>query len=154
LLVWRRIFYAVSGVKQAPVLALIVLAVAGCASSHPTSGGTVPSTPDDTAIARVQGDGRFGIFPNSQTRAGCLIPGPGLSLGIKGTCQTRVSHEVRHSGRLVTVVTFTEYWPARKFRTHGPPTGTLQHSWRMEIRAGGRIVSGGSDGDFAPQSAI
>jgi hypothetical protein len=114
--------------------------------------GTVPSTPADMAIARVQTDGRFGIFPNSQTRIGCSIPGP-IGFGIKGTCQTRVTHEVGHSGRLVTIVTFTEYWPARKFRTHGPPTGTLQHSWRMEIRAGGRMVPGHSDGAFPPQSA-
>ena len=144
--------------KHALVLALIALAAAGCGSSHqtvnPPMPGTVPSTPADTSIARVQADGRFGIFPNSQTRTGCVIPGPGISYGIKGTCQTRVSHEVRSSGRPVTIVTFTEYWPARKFRTHGPPTGTLQHSWRMEIRPAGRLVSGGSDGNFPPQSAF
>jgi hypothetical protein len=116
--------------------------------------GTVSSTPADTAIARVRADvGQgFAIFPNSPTRAGCMMPGPGISLGIKGTCQTQVSHTTR-SGRSVTVVTFTEFWPARRFRTHGPPTGVLRHSWRIEIRANGRIVSGGSDGAFPPQSA-
>ena len=116
--------------------------------------GTVPSTPADVAIARIQADtgGAFRIFPNSQTRTGCLIPGS-VALQIKGTCQTRVSHEARH-GRSVTIVTFTEFWPARKFRTpHGPTTGTLQHSWRYEIRANGRIVSGRGDGNFPPQSA-
>jgi hypothetical protein len=115
--------------------------------------GTVPSTPGDTAIARIQANEGFGIFPNSQTRIGCSIPGQ-AGLGIKGTCETRVSHEDR-SGRSVTIVTFTEYWPARKFRTpHAPRTGMLRHSWRFEIRANGRIVSGGSDGNFPPQSAV
>ena len=118
--------------------------------------GTVPSTPADTAIARIQSDAGegsiFRIFPNGQTRIGCLIPGA-VALRIKGTCQTRVSHEVR-SGRSVTIVTFTEFWPAREFRTHGAPIGTLQHSWRFEIRANGRIVSGGSDGNFPPQAAL
>jgi hypothetical protein len=116
--------------------------------------GTVPSTPADEAIARIQADVGPGlaIFPNAQTRTGCLIPGPGISRGIKGTCQTRVGHTTR-SGRSITIVTFTELWPARKFRTHGPPTGMLHHSWSYEIRANGRIVSGGSDGDFPPQAA-
>jgi hypothetical protein len=146
-----------SRVKQAPVLALIALAVAGCGSGHqkvnPPMPGTVPSTPADIAIARVQADAGpgFAMFPNGATRTGCLIPGA-VALRIKGTCQTRVSHEVR-SGRSVTVVTFTESWPARKFRTHGPPIGTLHHSWRYEIRANGRIVSGGGDGAFPPQAS-
>lgn len=112
--------------------------------------GTVPSTPGDIAIARIQkNEQAFGIFPNSQTRSGCVIPGPGISLGIKGTCQTQVSH----SAHAVTEVTFTEFWPARKFRTHGPPRGTLHHSWTFEIRANGRIVSGGSEGNLPPQAA-
>lgn len=112
--------------------------------------GTVPSTPADLAIARIQshaGQG-FRIFPNAQIRTGCLIPGPGISPGIKGTCQTRVGRAGRS-----TTVTFIEFWPARKFRTGGPPSGTLHHAWRFEIRADGRIVSGGSHGDFPPQAA-
>jgi hypothetical protein len=113
--------------------------------------GTVPSTPADKAIARVLADGGqgFRIFPNAEMRAGCLLPGPGIGRGIKGTCQTRVGHRGR-----TTIVTFTEFWPARKFRTGGPPTGTLHHSWRFEIRANGRIVSGGSEGAFPPQAAV
>ena len=144
-------------VRYAPVLALTALAAAGCGSSQPTGRaslpGTVPSTPADVAIARIQADtgGAFGIFPNGQTRTGCLIPGA-VALRIKGTCQTRVTHEVR-SGRSVTVVTFIEFWPARKFRTGGPPRGTLHHSWAFEIRANGRIVSGRGEGDFPPQAA-
>ena len=117
--------------------------------------GTVPSTPADIAIARVQADTgqAFSIFPNGQTRIGCLIPGPGVALHIKGTCETRVSHSNR-SGRAVTIVTFTQFWPARKFRTHGPPKGMLRHSWRFEIRANGRIVSGGGEGNLPPQAAV
>ncbi len=112
--------------------------------------GTVPSTPADIAIARVLGNTgqSFRMFPNARTRTGCLIPGPGIALSIKGTCQTQVSHTGRS-----TTVTFTEFWPARKFRTGGPPRGTLHHSWRFEIRANGRIVSGGGDGDVPPQAA-
>src|SRR5262249_15019037 len=99
---------------------------------------------------RREGSG-LRMFPSSQTRIGCVIPGA-VALRIAGTCQPGVAHEVRPRGS-VTVVTFTEYWPARKFRTHGPPIGTLQHSWRFEIRPGGRIVSGGSDGSLPPQAA-
>ena len=147
--------------KHALALGVIALAAAGCgAGGHAVTSpmpGTVPSTPGDKAIARIQADvgegSIFNIFPNGQTRTGCLIPGKS-GFPIKGTCETRVSHELRHGGRSVTIVTFTEFWPARKFRTHGPPTGTLHHSWSYEIRANGRIVSGGSEGNFPPQSAI
>ena len=113
--------------------------------------GTVPSTRADIAIARVQADEgqSFSIFPNGETRVGCLIPGPGVALHINGTCQTRVVQ----TGRSTTTVTFTEFWPARKYRTHDPPRGTLHHSWRFEIRANGRIVSDGGGGDLPPQSA-
>jgi hypothetical protein len=68
-------------------------------------------------------------------------------------------------------VTFTESWPARSFRTHGPEEGTLHHSWRFEVKKGrsagrpGRVVrppwsvaqrpfpSVGGEGAFPPQAA-
>jgi hypothetical protein len=139
------------------MLIAIVLGTAACASSHRGKSGapmpgTVPSTSGDIAIARVQassvGQG-FRFFPNGQTSVGCLIPGPGAKR-IKGTCQTRAVH----SGASVIRVTFTEFWPARKFRTSsGPPVGTLHHSWDFEIRANGRVVLVGDHGDVSPQSA-
>jgi hypothetical protein len=139
------------------VLIAVALGASGCASGRQGKSvapipGTVPSTPTDVAIARVQasnlGKG-FGFFPNSQARAGCRIPGPGLSLHIKGTCQTQVTLK---SGQ-PTVVTFTEFWPARKFRTGGPPQGTLHHAWRFQVRTNGRVILVGGNGDFPPQMA-
>ena len=129
----------------------------GCGASHqtitPPMPGTVPSTPSDKAIARVLADTgqSFSIFPNAEIRTGCVIPGA-VALAIKGACETRVGHRVSPRGRSITTVTFTEFWPASKFRTHGPPTGTLHHSWRFEIRANGRIVSNGGGGNVPPQA--
>ena len=115
--------------------------------------GTVPSTAGDIDIARVQssfwGKG-FQFFPNGQTRIGCGIPGPG-GQRIEGTCQTQLM--LTRSPRTGDIVTFTESWPARKFRTHGPPQGTLHHSWSFAVRAGGRIVRLGDSGAFPPQAS-
>lgn len=109
--------------------------------------GTVPSTAADIAIAHVQADQGFRNFPNAEGRTGCVL-GAGLRLSFKGTCQTRVSRTGRS-----TVVTFTEFWPAAKFGTGGPPIGMLHHSWNFEIRADGRIVSAGEEGSFPPDYA-
>lgn len=138
------------------VLSLVLVASA-CASSHhaaePPMPGTVPSTAGDIDIARVQssfwGKG-FQFFPNGQTRIGCRIPGP-AAVGIDGTCQTRVI--LTRSPKAGAVVTFTEFWPARKFRTHGPPQGTLHHSWRFAVEEGGRVVRLGDSGAFPPQAS-
>lgn len=115
--------------------------------------GTAPSTPGDIAIARVQssfwGKG-FRFFPNGQTRIGCRIPGPGGE-GIDGICETRVA--MTRIIRASAIVTFTESWPAKKFRTHGPPTGTLHHSWRFAVTTGGRVVRLGDRGAFPPQAS-
>lgn len=145
-------------VFKATLLAVcLVLAASACASSHhgiePPMPGTVPSTAGDIDIARVQssfwGKG-FQFFPNGQTRIGCRIPGPG-GMGIDGTCQTQVT--ITRSLRISAVVTFTEFWPARKFRTHGPPRGTLRHSWLFAVKAGGRVVRLGDSGALPPQAS-
>ena len=118
--------------------------------------GTVPSTPADEAIARVQASGAgeaFGFFPNGQTSAplGCRIPGP-RGRGIRGRCQSRAT--IRGTGGTRTaLVTFTESWPARRFRRGGSPQRTLRHSWRFEVEADGRVVALGDEGDFPPQAA-
>lgn len=145
-------------VFKATLLALcLVLAASACASSHhaaePPMPGTVPSTAGEIDIARVQssfwGKG-FQFFPNGPTRIGCRIPGPG-GLGIEGTCQTQVT--LTRSIRAGAVVTFTEFWPARKFRTHGPPRGTLHHSWQFAVKTGGRVARLGDSGAFPPQES-
>lgn len=115
--------------------------------------GTVPSTPGDIDIARVQASfwGRgFQFFPNGQTRIGCRIPGP-AGIGIEGTCQTQVT--LTRSLGTRAVVTFTEFWPARRFRTHGPPRGTLRHTWHFAVDKGGRVVRLGDSGAFPPQAS-
>jgi hypothetical protein len=120
--------------------------------------GTVPSMPSDVAVVRVQssfwGKG-FSFFPRHQATTTCRIPGP--MVWIRGTCRTRVSV---YPGAESALVTFTEFWPARKFRTHGPPTGTLHHSWRFLVRTrgstglrAGRVLRRGGEGAFPPQSA-
>ena len=120
--------------------------------------GAVPSTPNDVAVAQVQssfwGKG-FTIFPNHQTRTACRIPGAG-GLGVKGTCETQVAHQ---PDAATTLVTFTESWPARRFRTHGPPTGTLHHSWRFRVANHGSLSRAGDvqrlggEGAFPPQAS-
>jgi hypothetical protein len=143
-----------------PVLVAITLAATGCGGaqvvSSPPMPGTVPSTGAETAIARVQASklGRgFGFFPNGPTGGtGCLIPGPGISRGIKGTCQTRVSFAGDMSTR-PALVTFTEAWPAAKFRLGGSRDRTLHHSWQFKVLAGGRVVFVGDYGYFPPQFA-
>jgi hypothetical protein len=144
-------------VKATPLVVCLVLVASACASSHhvaePPMPGTVPSTAGDIDIARVQssfwGKG-FQFFPNGQTRIGCRIPGP-IGKGIDGACQTRVI--LTRSPRTGDVVTFTEFWPARKFRTHGPPQGTLHHSWHFAVKTGGRVVRLGDSGALPPQAS-
>lgn len=143
--------------KATSLALLLVLVASACAGSHHAAQqsmpGTVPSTAGDAAIARVQssfwGKG-FQFFPNGQTRIGCRIPGPGGE-GIKGICQTRVT--ITRSLRTSAVVTFTESWPANKFRTHGPPQGTLYHSWQFAVKTGGHVVRLGDSGAFPPQAS-
>lgn len=139
-------------VKPVVGLLAVALTVSACASSGTTLShmrGTVPSTPADVAIARVQTAerGGFGMFPQGETRSGCQIPA-GLR-PLHGTCESRV--DFRKNG--VAVVTFTEFWPAAKFRTRASARGTLHHSWSFEIRRNGRIVSAGDSGAFPPQAA-
>jgi hypothetical protein len=148
---------SVSFFKATTLVLRLVLVASACASSHHASGaptpGTVPSTAGDVDIARVQssfwGKG-FQFFPNGQTRIGCRIPGP-VGEGIEGTCQTRVL--LTRSPKTSAVVTFTEFWPARRFRTHGPPKGTLHHSWSFGVRTGGGVVRLGDSGALPPQAS-
>jgi hypothetical protein len=143
--------------KATPLVLFLVLVASACASSHHAAQqpmpGTVPSTDGDVAIARVQssfwGKG-FQLFPNGQTRIGCRIPGPGGEW-IEGICQTRVA-----ANRILStsaIVTFTESWPAKRFRTHGSPKGTLRHSWRFAVTTNGRVVRLGDRGAFPPQAS-
>lgn len=138
------------------VLAAITLAVAGCGSGHRVTGSRPPVHPNFavTAVARVKLGHAFGFFPNGPTSGTrCLIPGPGLSRGINGTCQTRVSLAGDISA-WPAVVTLTESWPAAKFRLGGSPDRTLHHSWQFKVLADGRVVPVGHHGYPAPQSAI
>jgi hypothetical protein len=106
----------------------------------------------EAAVARVQDSAGAGVafrmFPQTQGRFPCRIPGP-LSLGISGVCETRVSFTGPNSH---AVVTFTERWQARLFRTRGSPNRTLQHSWRYEVQTHG-IRGLGGYGAFPPQAA-
>jgi hypothetical protein len=153
----RRIFEPLKIYAATPLAALLVLLASACASSHhaspPPTPGTVPSTAGDIDIARVQssfwGKG-FQFFPNGPTRIGCRIPGPG-GVGIDGTCKTRVILVRSLSTRALVI--FTESWPAKRFRTHGPPRGTLRHSWRFAVKTGGRVARLGDSGAFPPQAS-
>jgi hypothetical protein len=51
------------------------------------------------------------------------------------------------------LVTFTEAWPAAKFRLGGSRDRTLHHSWQFKVLAGGRVVFVGDYGYFPPQFA-
>lgn len=143
--------------KATQLILCLLFVASACGSSHhaaqPPMPGTVPSTAGDIDIARVQasfwGKG-FRFFPNGQTGIGCRIPGP-LGEGIAGTCRTRVV--LTRGPRASALVTFTESWPARKFRTHGPPQGTLHHSWHFAVKAGGRVVRLGDSGALPPQAS-
>jgi len=48
---------------------------------------------------------------------------------------------------------FTESWPAKKFRTHGPPQGILHHSWHFAVQTSGRVVRLGDSGALPPQAS-
>jgi hypothetical protein len=140
-------------VKATPLVVCLVLVASACRSGQPPMPGTVLSTAGDIAIARVQssfwGKG-FQFFPNGRTRIGCRIPGPG-GQGIDGTCRTRVT--LVRSLRTSALVTLTESWPAQKFRTHGPPQGTLHHSWHFAVKTGGHVVRLGDSGALPPQAS-
>jgi hypothetical protein len=147
--------------STAPAVIGIALSLTACGGSHrgnalPPMPGTVASTPAQTAIARVQssrGGAAFRIFPQDQVRLGCRIPGPGLaSHRIKATCESRVRFAHGSQTAVGAVVTFTEFWPARLFRTSGWPNRTLQHSWRFEVQTHG-IRGLGDRGAFPPQAA-
>lgn len=147
--------------RAALALVATTLTLAACGSSHrghagPPLPGTVASTAAQIAIARVQaskGGGAFRIFPQDQVRLACRIPGPGLSLrGIKGTCESRVRFADGSHTAVGAEVTFTEFWPARRFRTGGSPNRTLQHSWRFEVQTNG-IRGLGDHGALPPQAA-
>jgi hypothetical protein len=113
--------------------------------------GSVQSSPGRQGL-RIFPSGRGIFLSGRQTRA-CRIPGAVANL-IEGICQTRVTLKSRSlSGG--AIVTFIESWPARKFRTHGPPKGTLHHSWRYLVRTRGgtpvvRLL--GSEGAMPPQA--
>src|SRR5438105_14811614 len=110
-----------------PALIAVALTAAACGDSHRSDAvrpmpGTVASTAAQTAIARVQtskSGGAFRIFPQDQVRLACRIPGPGLSRGIAATCESRVRFADGSHTAVGAVVTFTEFWPARRFRTGG-----------------------------------
>ena len=146
--------------KVALLVLLLVLASA-CGSSHhaaaPRTSSTVP-LPRRDVIAAVKssfGGKALAFFPNRQTRIRCRIPGA-VAMAIEGTCQTKVAFTGSSKSALVT---FTEYWPARRFRTHGPPKGTLHHFWRFRVNPA--IIGGppssvrplGGGGALPPQAS-
>jgi hypothetical protein len=146
--------------KATPVIVLLALVASACASGHhaaqPSTRRSVPSVPDDARfVASVQssfwGKG-FQFFPKSQTTNRCRIRGP-VSERIEGTCRTHVAVAIAGSHATGALVTFTESWPARKFRTHGPPRGTLHHSWRFTVSPTGRVVRRGDSGSLPPQAS-
>jgi len=144
----RRLPTELRTLMKRPPIGVVLIAVAlgmtACASSHHGMSvspmpGTVPSTHADVAIARVQAaEAGLRFFPNGQTSVGCSIPGP-VGQGVKGTCRTTVSYT---PGARTPVVTFTESWSARRFRTGGSPHRTLHHSWRFEVRSRGIVPVG------------
>ena len=137
-------------------LAAVALAASGCAGSHhastpTTSGGATVASGADPAIASVQASWPIlRIFPKTpSTNNHCLLPGPGESRGIKGTCRTATSV----GGLGPEVVTFTEIWPGTSFRLSGSTRGTQHHSWRFVVSSpGGRVTLVGEHGNFPPQS--
>jgi hypothetical protein len=143
-------------VRSVLTIAAVAVATSACASGPrgtavSTLPGTVPSTPAERAIAQVKADAPgFDLFPQRAVRLGCRIPGPGVAMSIKGTCESRVTF--RKSPR-EAIVTFTEFWPAAKFRTHASLTGTLHHSWRYAVRQDGRVRPLLGSGYFPPQAA-
>jgi hypothetical protein len=144
----------------AAVIVLSAGLVAGCHGSsrhnaEPPIPGTVPSTPEDKAIAAVlsspprQG---FGFFPNHPGRQPCAIPGgdPGRRRSVKAICATRVSGRPGYSGQ--TLVVFAETWPWRAFHYAGKPPRPQTHSWRFVISPSGRVARRvEQSGDFSPQ---
>ena len=148
------------GLTFAGVLVAIMLTASACASIHRGKSvapmpGTVPLTPADVAIARVQASkvgADFRFFPNGrQTNSGCLIPGPGQSRGIKGTCTTRTSPHGANSGQ--TLVTFSERWPWRAFHHQGAPRRTLHHRWVFDVLPSEKVTFLIQRGDFPPNFA-
>jgi len=131
-------------VRRASVLAVLALVPSGCGFLHQASRTLSTGAVADRAITHLRAEW-FRSFPGLEGRTGCVLRA-GTGRRFSGTCQTRVSH----AGRF-TVVTFTEFWPAAKFRTDGPPRGVLRHSWSYEIRANGRIVLRGERGALPPQ---
>jgi hypothetical protein len=151
------------GLIGAIVLVAVTLAASACASSHrgisaPPMPGTVPSTPADIAISRVQKSNAFNNsnafrgsgFQKAQTKYRCPTVGALGAGHIEATCQTRVTTT---DGYRTALVTFAEFWPARQFRTSGPPHGTLHHYWRFEVRPNGQVVRLHDVGGMAPQMA-
>ena len=151
--------------KVALALIATALTVSACGSSHRSSpvrpvpktlasqaGEAAVKARTDAAIARVQAaagaGGAFRMFPHTQGHVACRIPAA-LSLGIRGICETRVSFRGADSR---PVVTFTELWSARLFRTGGSPNRILQHSWRFEVGPNG-IRGLGDRGALPPQAA-
>jgi hypothetical protein len=141
------------------LLVSVTLAASACAGSHRGKSvapmpGTVPSTPADVAIARVQASktgADFRFFPNGETSSACLIPGPGQSRGIKGICTTRTSPHGANSGQ--TLVTFSEHWPWRAFHRQGAPRRTLHHRWVFDVLPSDKVTFATQSGDFPPNFA-
>jgi hypothetical protein len=146
-------------VRWLPVLAVVSLAVSGCASGH-RAGAPVTSMKGSDAtpavaspIALVRASWPImRVFPSkSGATRRCLLPGPGISRGIKATCRTTFGLGAVGSQR----VTFTETWPARLFRTSGSPKGTRSHSWQFAVDlTTGKVRLVVQHGDFPPQKAM
>lgn len=147
------------GLTVAAVLVAVTLTASACAGDRRGKSvapmpGTVPSTAGDVAIARVQASkagADFRFFPNGRTTVGCLIPGPGLSRGIKGTCTTRSFPHGANSGQ--TLVSFGERWSWRAFHHQGAPRRTLRHRWVFDVLPSDKVTFLAQSGDFPPNFA-
>jgi hypothetical protein len=141
---------------RAKLLVLVLaLAASGCASGHhatPATSGKIFLLPGNLSSASLQSfwGERFEFLPAGTTRVRCRIPGP-LGRGIDGACQMTVA--VDRGLSVIKVVSFTEFWPAKRFRTHGPPQGTLHHTWRFAVKASGGVKGVGDEGDLPPQAS-
>lgn len=145
-----------NAVRATLLLLVLATAASGCASGHhatPATSGTIFALPNDLGIASLQSfwGEKFASLPAGTTRVSCRIPGPLGSRGIDGACQMTVA--IDHAIRVSRVVNFTEFWPAKRFRTHGPPRGTLHHTWRFAVKTSGSVIRVGDEGNLPPQAS-
>ncbi|MCJ8012579.1 hypothetical protein MUG84_12640 [Paenibacillus sp. KQZ6P-2] len=124
-----------------------LLLTAGCSASkdQPSGGGDFSA---DEAIAKTVKEKNRNDFPSKAGRIEGIIKGGGPSPGIRipGIFESRAKKE-KDSSYLVTL---TEYWDAKNFRTQGTSAGdTLSYHWQYRVTPEGiQLLDQG--GDFPP----